>query len=67
MDPAKYARIFLEESREHLTLINQQLLEWERTPDADGPLTAIFRSRRDVSAKAFRSSDSFTATIETHT
>ena len=52
MDPARYSRIFLEESREHLTLVNLQLLEWERTPDADGPLTAIFRCVHNIKGMA---------------
>lgn len=52
MDPAKYAEIFLEESREHLTQINQQLLAWERTPAAPEPVAAIFRSVHNVKGMA---------------
>ncbi len=42
MDPAKYAELFLAESREHLGTLNQQLLAWEKNPKAtepNGPLT----------------------------
>ena len=44
MDLSKYADLFLTESREHLSAINAQLLELERTPDASEPVAAIFRS-----------------------
>ncbi|HYD52577.1 MAG TPA: Hpt domain-containing protein, partial [Gemmatimonadaceae bacterium] len=52
MDSAQYAELFLSESREHLTAINQQLLELERRGGAgEGtaePLSAIFRSVHTV-------------------
>ena len=52
MDSAQYAELFLSESREHLTAINQQLLELERRVAAgEGtaePLSAIFRSVHTV-------------------
>ncbi len=44
MDPAKYADLFLDESREHLTVINNQLLVLEGRPDATGSVDAIFRA-----------------------
>ena len=44
MDPAKYADLFLDESREHLTVINNQLLVLEAEPDTAGSVDAIFRS-----------------------
>ena len=44
MDLARYAELFLTESREHLSAINHLLLELERTPTASEPVTAIFRA-----------------------
>ncbi|HUF29339.1 MAG TPA: chemotaxis protein CheA [Gemmatimonadaceae bacterium] len=44
MDLARYAELFLTESREHLSTINHLLLELERAPSASEPVTAIFRS-----------------------
>ena len=52
MDPAKYAEIFLEESREHLTAINQQLLQWEKRPEATEPVAAIFRAVHNIKGTA---------------
>ncbi len=52
MDPAKYAEIFLDESREHLTAVNQQLLEWERHPQASEPVTVIFRAVHNIKGMA---------------
>jgi len=48
MDPAKYAEIYVEESREHLNAINKQLLDWERHPDASEPVDAIFRAVHNI-------------------
>jgi len=52
MDSAQYAELFLSESREHLTAINQQLLELERRGAAHEetaePLTVIFRAVHTV-------------------
>jgi two-component system chemotaxis sensor kinase CheA len=59
MDPGKYADLFLTESREHLTNINQQLLEWERNPSAAGPVDAIFRAVHTI--KGMAGSMGFTA------
>ena len=44
MDAAKYADLFLDESREHLTVINNQLLVLEAQPDSAGSVDAIFRA-----------------------
>jgi two-component system chemotaxis sensor kinase CheA len=43
-DPSRYAELFLTESRDNLTAINQALLELERTPDAREQLDALFRA-----------------------
>jgi two-component system chemotaxis sensor kinase CheA len=48
MDLSKYADLFLTESREHLSVINQQLLELERAPEASEPVGAIFRAVHTV-------------------
>jgi two-component system chemotaxis sensor kinase CheA len=48
MDLSKYADLFLTESREHLAVINQQLLELERAPEASEPVGAIFRAVHTV-------------------
>ncbi len=44
MDVAKYAALFLAESREHLSSCNQLLLEWEQDPAAADALGGLFRS-----------------------
>lgn len=44
MDLSRYADLFLTESRDHLSAINHQLLELERTPNAPEPISAIFRA-----------------------
>jgi two-component system chemotaxis sensor kinase CheA len=44
VDLARYAELFLTESREHLSAINHLLLELERSPTASEPVTAIFRA-----------------------
>ncbi|HEY7407880.1 MAG TPA: Hpt domain-containing protein, partial [Gemmatimonadaceae bacterium] len=48
MDLARYADLFLTESREHLSAINHLLLELERSPAAPEPLSAIFRAVHTV-------------------
>ncbi len=48
MDLARYADLFLTESREHLSAINHLLLELERAPSAPEPLSAIFRAVHTV-------------------
>lgn len=52
MDLSQYAELFLAESREHLTTINQLLLEWERDPGASEPVAGIFRSMHTVKGMA---------------
>ncbi|MDX2184461.1 MAG: chemotaxis protein CheA [Gemmatimonadaceae bacterium] len=44
MDPAKYAELFLTESREQLVQINEQLLALERAPEDTSPVAALFRA-----------------------
>jgi len=43
MDMSQYLAVFLEESRENLTNLNQQLLELEKNPDDLSALNEIFR------------------------
>ncbi|HEY8258877.1 MAG TPA: chemotaxis protein CheA [Gemmatimonadales bacterium] len=44
MDTSKYAALFLAESREHLSVCNRLLLDWERAPEAAEPVGGLFRS-----------------------
>ncbi|MCZ6917767.1 MAG: chemotaxis protein CheA [Gemmatimonadetes bacterium] len=52
MDPAKYAELFLAESREHLTTLNQQLLAWEADPEATEPVGTLFRAVHTIKGMA---------------
>ncbi len=52
MDLAKYAALFLTESREHLNVCNQLLLEWERTPESRSPVGGLFRSVHTIKGMA---------------
>ncbi|MGH7567437.1 MAG: chemotaxis protein CheW [Gemmatimonadales bacterium] len=52
MDLSQYAELFLAESREHLGVCNQLLLEWERNPAASGPVQGIFRAVHTVKGMA---------------
>ena len=52
MDLSQYAELFLAESREHLTTINQLLLEWERDPEASEPVAGIFRAMHTMKGMA---------------
>jgi two-component system chemotaxis sensor kinase CheA len=52
MDLSQYAELFLAESREHLTTINQLLLEWERDPGASELVAGIFRSMHTIKGMA---------------
>ncbi len=52
MDLSQYAELFLAESREHLGTINQQLLEWERVPEAGEPVGGIFRAVHTIKGMA---------------
>jgi len=52
MDVSKYAALFLDESREHLSGCNQLLLEWERDPAAKEPVAGLFRSIHTIKGMA---------------
>ena len=52
MDLAKYAALFLAESREHLNTCNQMLLEWERTPESRSPVGGLFRAVHTIKGMA---------------
>src|SRR5690606_11976968 len=52
MDIAKYAELFLTESREHLRACNTLLLEWEREPAARAPVDGLFRSIHTIKGMA---------------
>ena len=52
MDLAKYAALFLNESREHLNLCNQLLLEWERAPESRSPVGGLFRAVHTIKGMA---------------
>lgn len=55
MDAADYAQLFLTESREHVTAVNQALLELERganRPEAAGAVDAIFRAVHTIKGMA---------------
>ncbi|MGH7457910.1 MAG: chemotaxis protein CheA [Longimicrobiaceae bacterium] len=44
MDVSRYGELFLSESREHASSINQQLLLLEESPDDPGPVRSVYRS-----------------------
>ncbi|WP_339170319.1 chemotaxis protein CheA [Anoxybacillus sp. FSL W8-1294] len=44
MDMSQYLEVFIDESREHLQTINEQLLELEKNPDDVSIVNEIFRS-----------------------
>ncbi len=48
MDVSKYAALFLAESREHLNLCNQLLLQWERDPKATEAIGGLFRAIHSI-------------------
>lgn len=52
MDVSKYAALFLDESRQHLSGCNQLLLEWEREPTASEPVGGLFRSIHTIKGMA---------------
>ncbi|NIM50163.1 MAG: chemotaxis protein CheA [Gemmatimonadales bacterium] len=52
MDRSQYAELFLAESREHLSTVNQLLLEWERDPQASEPVQGIFRAVHTIKGMA---------------
>ena len=52
MDLAKYAALFVSESREHLQACNQLLLAWERDPEATAPVDGLFRAVHSLKGMA---------------
>ncbi len=52
MDLARYAALFLAESREHLAACNRLLLEWERVPAATEPVAGLFRALHTIKGMA---------------
>ena len=52
MDVAKYAALFISESREHLQAMNQLLLAWEREPQATAPVEGLFRAIHSIKGMA---------------
>ncbi|MDQ6887909.1 MAG: chemotaxis protein CheA [Gemmatimonadota bacterium] len=48
LDLARYAELFLSESREHLAAMNRSLLELERAPSAKEPVAALFRAAHTI-------------------
>ena len=52
MNLAKYAALFLAESREHLNACNGSLLEWERTPSSVEPVDRLFRAIHTIKGMA---------------
>jgi two-component system chemotaxis sensor kinase CheA len=52
VDLAKYAALFLNESREHLSVCNQLLLEWERAPESRSPVGGLFRAVHTIKGMA---------------
>ncbi len=52
MDLAQYAELFRSETREHLSVFNQLLLDWERAPDNNEPVDGIFRAVHTVKGMA---------------
>jgi len=52
VDVAKYAALFISESREHLQAMNQLLLAWEREPQATAPVEGLFRAIHSIKGMA---------------
>jgi two-component system chemotaxis sensor kinase CheA len=55
VDTNEYAQLFLTESREHITAVNQALLELERganRPEAAGAVDSIFRAVHTIKGMA---------------
>lgn len=52
MDLARYAALFVAESREHLQACNQLLLAWERDPAARDPVDGLFRALHSIKGMA---------------
>lgn len=52
MDLARYTKLFLSDSRDHLQRCNELLLEWERRPGADAPVAELFRAFHSIKGSA---------------
>jgi two-component system, chemotaxis family, sensor kinase CheA len=52
MDLSKYAALFVAESREHLKACNSSLLEWEKDPAAEEPVSRLFRAIHTIKGMA---------------
>jgi two-component system chemotaxis sensor kinase CheA len=52
MDLSQYAELFRTETRDHLTTLNQLLLEWEQRPESPEPVAGIFRSVHTIKGMA---------------
>jgi len=52
MDVARYADLFVSESREHLTAFNHLLLAWERDPGAAESVDGLFRAVHSLKGMA---------------
>jgi len=52
MDLARYAALFVAESREHLRACNTLLIAWEREPAAAEPVSGLFRAMHSIKGMA---------------
>src|SRR5512139_763275 len=52
MDVAKYRRLFLDECREHLQLLNGELLNLEREGSGAAGIDALFRAAHSIKGMA---------------
>lgn len=52
MDLARYAALFVAESREHLRACNTLLIAWEREPAAAEPVSGLFRAFHSIKGMA---------------
>jgi len=52
VDLARYTKLFLSDSRDHLQRCNELLLEWERNPGAAAPVAELFRAFHSIKGSA---------------
>ncbi len=52
MDLSQYAELFRAETREHLSTLNQLLLEWEAAPADGTPVAGLFRAMHTIKGMA---------------
>ena len=52
MNKSEYMELFIEETREHLQLLNEGLLKIEKKPGDDGPINEIFRAAHTMKGMA---------------